>query len=71
MGFSSIIQCNDEPELNSKIEILNDGIYEICRKRDLDFIDDDIIATNLARDGLHINRSEQIRLTANFLQLFS
>ena len=72
MGFSSIIQRNDRPELNSKIEILNDGIYEICRKHDLDFINNDnITATNLARDGLHINRSGQIRLTANFLQLFS
>ena len=72
MVFSSIIQHNDRPELNSKIEILNDGIYEICRKHDIDFINNDnITATNLARDGLHINRSGQIRLTANFLQLFS
>ena len=74
MGFSSIIQRNDRPELNSKIEILNDGIYEICRKHDLDFINTiyiDITVTNLARDGLHIKRSGQIRLTANFLQLFS
>ena len=68
MGFSSSIQRNNKPELNSKIEMLNDGIYEMCRKHDLDFINNDnMTANNLAIDGLHINRSGQIRLTANFL----
>ena len=71
MGLSSIIQCNDKPEFNGKIKILNDGIYKICRKHDLDFINNDnITADNLARDGLHINRSEQLRVTPNFFQLF-
>ena len=72
MGFSSIIQCNGKPELNSKIEVSNDGIYEICRKHDSDFINNDnITANNSARDGLYLNRSGQIRLSANFFQLFS
>ena len=72
MGSSSIIPRIDKPELNSKIEMLNDGIYEMCRKHDLNFINNDnTSASNLARDGLHIYRSGQIRLTANFLQLLS
>ena len=72
VGFSSIIFCNDKPELNGKIELLNEGIYEICKKYDLSFINNgNITANNLARDGLHINRSGQTKLTANFLQLFS
>ena len=71
IGFSSIIQRNDKPELNSKIEILNDGIHEICGKHDLGFIDNDsITANNLARDGLHMNRRGQIRLTATFCSYF-
>ena len=72
VGFSSIILRNDKPELNGKIELLNEGIHEICKKHDLSFINNDnITANNLARDGLHINRSGQTKLTANFLQLFS
>ena len=42
------------------------------KKYDLSFINNDnITANNLARGGLHINRSGQTKLTANFLQLFS
>ena len=29
--FSSIIFRNDKPELNGKIELLNEGIHEICK----------------------------------------
>ena len=67
VGFSSIILRNDKPELNGKIELLNEGIHEICKKHDLSFINNDnITANNLARDGLHINRSGQTKLTAKF-----
>ena len=67
VGFSSIILRNDKPELNGKIELLNEGMHEICKKYDLSFINNDnITANNLARDGLHINRSGQTRLTVNF-----
>ena len=73
VGFSSsIILRNDKPELNGKIELLNEGIHEICKKYDLSFINNDnITANNLTGYGLHINRSGQTKLTANFLQLFS
>ena len=72
IGFSSIILRNDKPELNGKIELSNEGMHEMCKKYDLSFINNDnITANNLARDGLHINRSAQTKLTANFLQLFS
>ena len=72
VGFSSIILRNDKPELNGKIELLNEGIHEICKKYYLSFINNgNITANNLARDGLHINRSRQTKLTANFSQLFS
>ena len=62
VGFSSIILC----------KLLNEGIHEICKKHDLSFINNDnITENNLARNGLHIDRSGQTKLTANVLQLFS
>ena len=32
VGFSSIIFRNEKPELNGKIELLNEGVHEICKK---------------------------------------
>ena len=50
--FSSIIECYDKPELNPKINSINQSLYEICCRLQLGFVDNSTInSSNLARDG--------------------
>ena len=69
--FSSIIERYDKPELNPKINSINQSLHELCCRLELGFIDNsNINSSNLARDGLHINRSGQPKLAANVLEFF-
>ena len=70
--FSTIIKRNEKPELNEKIDSINEGLYRFCIRKDIDYIDHDNISfINLARDGIHINRSGQAKFTANILNLLT
>ena len=56
---------------------MNDGIYELRKKHKIEFTqgefidNDDIAVINLTGDGLRMNKSEQTKLTAHLLELFS
>ena len=68
--FSVIIKRNDKPELNGKIDSINEGLYRLCTRKDVDYIDHDNIGfINLARDG--INRSGQAKFTTNIFNLLT
>ena len=70
--FSSIIERYDKPELNPKINSINQSLHELCCRLELGFIDNsNINSSHLARDGLHINRSGQSKLAANVLDFLS
>ena len=70
--FFAIIKRNDKPELNGKIDSRNEGLYRLCTRKDIDYIDHDNISfINLARDGIHIDRSGQAKFTANILNLLT
>ena len=61
--FSSIIERYDKPDLNPKINSINQSLHELCCRLELGFIDNsNINSSNLVRDGLHINRSGQSKL---------
>ena len=69
---SSIIERYDKPELNPIINSVNQSLYEVCCRLELGFVDNsNINSSNLARDGLHINRSGQSKLAANVLDFLS
>ena len=71
MQFSSIFR-NNKPELNEKRDSINEGLYGLCTRKDIDYIDHDNISfINLARDGIHIHRSGQAKFTANILNLLT
>ena len=49
--FSAIIKRNDKPELDEKIDSINEGLYRLCTRKDIEYIDHDNISfINLARD---------------------
>ena len=70
--FSSIIERYDEPEREPIIDSVNQSLHEICCRLELGFVDNsNINSLSLARDGLHINRSDQSKLAANVLDFLS
>ena len=70
--FSVIIKRNSRPELNEKIDSINKGLYQLCTRKDIEHIDHENISfINLARDGIHINRSGQTKFTPNTLNLLT
>ena len=70
--FSSIIRRKDKPYLNDKIDVVNKKLYDICVSAGVEYIDNtNIVFSNLSRDGLHLNRSGQGKVTANICNTLS
>ena len=63
-----ILRRSDKPELNKKITHINSFFKNLCSDNGVDFIDNDNVNfKHLGRDGLHINKDGQRRLTLNFI----
>ena len=72
MTFSSIIRHKDKPYLNDKIDVVNKKLYDICVSAGAEYIDNtNIVFSNLSRDGLHLNRRGQGKVTANICNTLS
>ena len=70
--FSSIITRKDKPYLNDKTDVVNKKLYDICVSTGVEYIDNtNIVFSNLSRDGLHLKRSGQGKVTANICNTLS
>ena len=64
--LSSIIQRFDNDKLQPKVVGVNGDLQALCKKADLDFIDNSNIVNNhINQGGLHLNRSLKARLALN------
>ena len=64
--LSSIIQRFDNDKLQPKVVGLNRDLQALCRKLNIDFIDNSNIVNNhIGQRGLHLNRSGNSRLALN------
>ena len=64
--FSSVIQRFDNDKLQPKVVDLNKDLQALCKKLNLDFIDNSNIVNNhTGQRGLHLNRSGKARLALN------
>ena len=64
--LSSIIQRFDNDKLQHKVVGLNRDLQVLCKKLNLDFIDNSNIVNNhIGRRSLHLNRSGKSRLALN------
>ena len=72
LSILSVTRRSDKQELNEKIDQFNFALFELCQMKHINFVNNEnILFSNLSRDGLHLNRSVQCRLTDNILQLLS
>ena len=72
LSISSVVRRSDKQELNEKIDQFNFALFELCQMKHINFINNEnILFSNLSRDGLHLNRSGQCKLPNNILQLLS
>ena len=64
--LSSVIQRFDNDKLQPKVDGLNKDLQALCKKLNLDFIDNsNIVNTHIGQRGLHLNRSGKARLALN------
>ena len=64
--LSSIIQRFDNDKLQPKVVGLNRDLQALCKKLNLDFIDNSNIVNNhIGQRGLHLSRSGKARLALN------
>ena len=64
--FSSVIQRFDKDKLQPSVVGLNKDLQALCKKLNLDFIDNSNIVNNhIGQRGLHLNRSGKARLALN------
>ena len=66
IAFSSIFKRKDDQSLNTKIQKVNDLVAEALGLKRMDFIENkNIIYSNLATDGLHLNNGGVRRFSGN------
>ena len=66
IAFSSIFKRKDDQSLNTKIQKVNDLVAEALGLKGMDFIENkNIIYSNLATDGLHLNNGGVRRFSGN------
>ena len=64
--FSPIIQRFDNDKLQPKVVGPNRDLQALCKKLNLDFIDNsNIVNSHIGQRGLHMNRSGKARLALN------
>ena len=64
--LSPIIQRFDNDKLQTKVVGLNRDLQALCKKLNLDFIDNfTIVSNHIGQRGLHLNRSGKARLALN------
>ena len=67
--LSSIIQRFDNDKLQPRVVGLNRDLQALCKKLNLDFIDNSNIVNNhIGQRGLHLNRSGKARIALNLKQ---
>ena len=72
LSISLVVRRSNKQELNEKIDQISFALFEFCQMKDINFINNEnSLFSNLSRDGLHLNRSGQRKLTNNILQLLS
>ena len=72
LSISSVIRRSDKQELKERIDQFNFALFELCQMKHINFINNEsVLFSNLSRDGTHLNRSGQCKLTNKLLQLLS
>ena len=64
--LSSVIERFDNDKLQPKVDGLNKDLQALCKKLNLDFIENsNIVNTHIGQRGLHLNRSGKARFALN------
>ena len=71
VSISSITYRADNESLNTKIDIVNTGLLNLCKLNRLKFVDNSNISlSELNGSLLHLNKSGTIMLARNFIEHF-